>query len=396
MPARFDIHNPLQVLVWLVALLWLGKLAAALRGLPTIPNLLTARYDLPAEATLTVIVPARNESADIAACLQSLLDQDTPIHILAVDDRSTDATGQIMDALADVHPERLRVLHIADLPPGWLGKTHAMARAAELVQAEVPTDFLLFTDADIFFAPDSLRRALVCAVQFQTDHLILLPTAISRRWDEAALLSFFQVLGLFAAPVWRVANPRSRHALGVGAFNLVRRSAYEQSGGFRALRLEVVEDLALGRLLKSLGFKPRVAFGRNLVRLHWAAGVQGIIHVMTKNMFSAFRFSPPLVFLGCAWLALVVILPPAALFHHSTLVPAAVSCAAIVTLYRLMAPHSGLRTWNALLAPLAAAAFMYASLVSMFTTLRQGGIVWRGTFYSLAELKAASKRKSIP
>ena len=358
-----------------------------MRGLPAVPNLLLPQHDLsPAgDPTLTVIVPARNEQRDIAACLGSLLAQDYPhIEVIAVDDRSTDCTGVIMHSFN--HP-RLRVIDIRELPPNFLGKTHAMAAAA----AQSTADFLLFTDADIFFRPDALRRALAHAVATRADHLVLAPTTLIHRWDEAALLSFFQTFGLWAARPWKVADPRARDAIGIGAFNLIRREAYEVIGGFEALRMEIIEDLGLARRVKRFGLRQRIAFGRGLVNVHWASGAPGLINVMTKNIFSAFRYSITLLLLGCIWIALFAILPFATVFYRPLALPSAIIIASMFVAYSLMAPTTGLPRWNAFFAPFAAALFIVTLLRSMLITLRQGGVVWRGTFYPLAEL-----RRSVP
>lgn len=382
-------HRALQILAWLVALPGLLRVLEALRGLPTIPNLLLPQHDLTptGDPTLTVIVPARNEQKDIAACLQSLLAQDYPhVEIIAVNDRSTDRTAEIMHSFAHTQPApRLRVIDITELPPNFLGKTHAMALAA----SQSTADFLLFTDADIFFRPDALRRALAHAVATRADHLVLAPTTLIRRWDEAALLAFFQTFGLWAARPWKVADPKARDAIGIGAFNLIRRSAYEQIGGFEALRMEIIEDLGLARRVKRFGLRQRIAFGRGLVNVHWASGVPGLINVMTKNIFSAFRYSVPLLLLGCLWIALFAILPFATVFYRPLTLPSALIIASMFLAYSLMAPITGLRRWNAFLAPFAAALFIVTLLRSMLTTLRQGGVIWRGTFYPLAELRRA-------
>ncbi len=380
-------HRAVPIAAWLLAAAWVSRVFAAWRGLPTIPNLLLPAFDILPDGmpSIAVIVPGRNEEKDLGACLKSLLAQDYPrLKILAIDDRSTDRTGAILDALAASHPHRLTALHIATLPAGWLGKTHAMALAA----AQGDADFLLFTDADVLFRPDAIRRALANAVATHADHLVLVPTTIIRRWDEAALLAFFQIFGIWAARPWKVADPRAkRDAIGIGAFNLVRRSAYEQIGGFAALRMEVLEDLGLARRIKRAGLAQRIAFGRNLVRVHWASGVPGLISVMTKNIFSAFRFHVSLVVLACAWLAVFCITPFVAVLVPALRLPAALTLAAYAYAYVLMSRPSGLSPWNALLAPFAAAAFIYALLRSMGTTLHQGGVIWRGTFYSLAELR---------
>ena len=373
---------------WVVAMAWSIRIVEAVRGLPSVANLLLPQYDRsPSEMpTLTVIVPARNEEQDVAACLDSLLSQEYPrMKIIAVNDRSTDATGRIMDDLASGHPDRLRVLHIEKLPAGWLGKTHAMHRATGMADSE----YLLFTDADIVFRKDALRRALGYAVETGAAHLVLTPTTVIRRWDEAALLGFFQVFGLWGARPWRIADPDARDAIGIGAFNLVRREAYKETGGFETLRLEIVEDLGLGRLLKRLGMPQRMAFGRDLVNIHWASGAAGLVGVLTKNIFSFFRYSVPFLLFACVWLVVFCMLPFATIFYWPLTVPSLLIVGCIVFGYRLVSPHSGLSAWNALLAPWAGVISIYALLRSMRTTLRQGGVIWRGTFYSLEDLKGA-------
>jgi glycosyltransferase involved in cell wall biosynthesis len=382
------LERPLvEAAAWLVALAWTVKVLAAARGLPAITNLLDPGFDrIPqGEPSITVIVPALNEQDKVSACLQSLLAQDYPnLQILAVDDRSTDRTGAIMDQLAAEHPSRLRVLHIRELPPEWLGKTHAMATAA----AQSSADYLLFTDADILFRPEAIRRSLVYALESHADHLVTGPTTIIHRWDEAAMLGFFQLFGLWAARPWKVADPRAkRDAIGIGAFNLLKRSAYEQIGGFAALRMEIVEDLGLARRIKRAGLAQRFAFGRGLVNVHWAAGVPGLINVMTKNVFSAFNFHISLLLMGCGWLAVFCMGPFAAIAFPLTRIPAAIAILTIVYAYRLMGRVTGISTWNGLLAPFSAALFIYTLLRSMILTLKQGGVRWRGTFYSLKELR---------
>ena len=372
-------HLATALLAWLVALAWLWKVTDAAFGLPRIPDLLLPEHNIaPAgNPSITVIVPARNEAADIAATLHSLLAQDYPnLHIIAVDDRSTDQTGDLIDTIATEHPDKLRALHVTELPAGWLGKTHAMALAAR----QAPTDYLLFTDADVLFRSDAIRRALAYVVATKADHLVTIPTTLIHRWDEAAILGFFQIFALWGARPWRVSNPKSkRDALGIGAFNLLTRSAYLQIGGFESLHMEIIEDLALARRIKHAGLAQRVAFGRGLVSLHWASGLHGLVGVMTKNLFSAFRFY--------IWLLTFCVAPAAGLFFTPTRLPAIVPLAAVVWAYRLMSRHSGISPGYALFFPFAALVFVFTLLRSMLITLNHGGVVWRGTFYPLAELR---------
>jgi glycosyltransferase involved in cell wall biosynthesis len=377
----------IEIIAWLVAVTWIWKVTSAAFGLPRIPNLLLPRHNIaPAgNPSITVIVPARNEAADIAATLHSLLAQDyANLQIIAVDDRSTDQTGDLIDTIAGDHPDKLRALHVTELPHGWLGKTHAMALAAR----QAPTDYLLFTDADVLFRSDAIRRALAHAVATSADHLVTIPTTLIHRWDEAAILGFFQIFALWGARPWRVADPKSkRDALGIGAFNLLRRSAYLQIGGFESLRMEIIEDLGLARRIKHAGLVQRVTFGCGLVSLHWASGIAGLIGVMTKNLFSAFRFYIGLALLGCLWLLVFCVAPAAGLFFHPTRLPAILTIAAVVWAYWLMSRHSRISTWNAFFFPLGALVFVFSLLRSMFITLKRGGVIWRGTFYPLAELR---------
>jgi GT2 family glycosyltransferase len=382
-----SVQLALQLIAWTVAVTWLWKAIAAASGLPRVPNLLLAQHNIsPAGSpSVTVIVPARDEAADVAATLESLLQQDYPnLHIIAINDRSTDRTGEIITALAAQHPAKLRALHVTELPEGWLGKTHAMALAAR----QAPTDYLLFTDADVLFRPDAIRRSLAHAVASQADHLVTIPTTTIKRWDEAALLSFFQIFGIWAARPWRVADPKARNdALGIGAFNLLRRSAYLHIGGFESLRMEIVEDIGLARRIKRAGLAQRVAFGRGLVSVHWAPGINGLVNVMTKNIFSAFGFYVPLLLLGCIWLFAFCVAPTAGVFFAPTRLPAILTLAAVAWIYRLMGRISGLSAWNYLFFPFSALTFAFTLLRSMAITLKQGGVRWRGTFYSLAELR---------
>lgn len=385
----------LKLLAWLTALAWLWKAITAARGLPRIPNLCDSQHNLTPEGspTITVIVPARNESADIIATLESLLNQDYPnLQILAVNDRSTDTTGDLMDALAFQHPQKLRVLHITELPTGWLGKTHAMALAARHAVAIHHPDYLLFTDADIVFHREVIRRSVALAVTTQADHFVTFPTPLIKTPGEGMLLGYLQVMGLWATRPWRAADPKSiRDSIGIGAFNLLRTRAYQQLGGFDALRMEILEDLILARRVKLASLRQRVAIAPGMVSLHWAPGAMGVVNVMTKNLFAVFRFRTPLVLLICLWLTLFCLGPVVFLAIHASRTPAILTLVAIVTLYALSSRHSRIPTWYAVLFPAGATLFLYSLLRSTITTIHQGGVTWRGTFYSLSELRQQAK-----
>jgi len=378
-------------LAWLLAVAWLWKAVTAALGLPRIPNLLESKFDLaPAgDPAITIIVPARDEEDALPACLKSLIEQDyANLKILAVDDRSTDTTGAIIDALAARHPDRLRALHVKTLPDNWLGKPHAMAMAARDAIAIDRPDYLLFTDADVFFEPQAIRRSLAHAVATDADHFVTFPTPLIKSIGEGMLLGYLGVMGLWATRPWKASDPKAtRDSIGIGAFNLLRTEAYENLGGFESLRMEILEDLMLARRVKLAGLRQCVAIAPGMVTLHWAAGAWGVVHVMTKNLFAVFRFRITVALAACAWLTVLCLGPIVFLVFRQTRLPAVLTLIAIVMLYLLSTRHSKISPWYAVLFPAGAALFLYSLLQSALTTLRAGGVTWRGTFYPLNELR---------
>ena len=395
----FLLRNDLRLLIkaaaWTVALAWVYKATSATAGLRRIPDLLDCAFDrLPDGApSITVIVPACDEEASISACLTSLMDQDYgDLDILAINDRSKDATGDIMDGLAAQRPARLRVRHIRALPPDWLGKTHAMALGARDSISLRNPDWLLFTDADVIFHPQAIRRSLVQATAQEADHFVTVPTALVRSPGEGFMLGFLQVIGLWATRLWRVEDPGSRDAIGIGAFNLIRSSAYSSLGGFDAAPMAILEDLTLARRVKDLGLRQRVAFAEGYVSIHWAPGALGVVNTMTKNLFAVFQFRPSLLLIACAGLTALCIAPFAGLTFRISRKPSIVAVIAIAILYRTSSRYSGIGSWNFVTFPLAAGLFLYSLLRSMAVTLLNGSVRWRGTFYPIEDLRRKSYR----
>jgi glycosyltransferase involved in cell wall biosynthesis len=343
--------------------------------------------------SLTIVVPARNEEAEIEPALWSLLQLNYPQYqIVAVNDRSTDQTGAIMERLAaePASAGKLRVIHVRDLPSGWLGKVHAMwLGSLGNAGQQTSSDWLLFTDADCVFHPECLRRAIHYATSTATDHLVLFPTAHMKTLGERMMISFPQVMSSFAMRPWKVRDPKARDHIGVGAFNLIRRSAYEAIGTYEALRLEVVDDLKLGETIKKAGLRQDVVFGRDLVRLRWAVGAAGVVANLEKNLFAFLKFRISLVLAVCALTFFLCVCP----FLGILLAPGwakaafAAAIAMVALVYMLSGRLMGSSALLFLTFPIAALVFNFAALQSAFLALRDGAITWRGTKYSLAELK---------
>ncbi|HEY0784220.1 MAG TPA: glycosyltransferase family 2 protein [Acidobacteriaceae bacterium] len=383
-------------LEWLLALGWITRAANAAWHLSEIPNLLDPRY-LPSaqqpDPCLSVVVPALNEEAAIGPCLRSLLaSRGVTLQIVAVNDRSTDATGAVMETIAREAastPHTLRVLHINALPAGWLGKPHALATGA----AHTSGDFLLFTDGDSFYAPDALARCMLLVHEQAADHLVLLPTPILKSPGERMMLGMIQVTAIWGVRLWKVADPRAWDSIGVGCFNLLRRSAYDAIGGFASLRMEILEDLRLGYLVKRRGLRQRVAFGPDLLRLHWAPGALGIVRTMTKNLYALCRYNPVMLLAAVCGNAILALAPFAGLFGPPAVrLPSLLTVLTIAALYAANARRTRVPAGYAALFPAASALMLYAMVRSALITLTQGGVRWRGTFYPLRELRRNAGR----
>src|SRR4051812_45629606 len=276
---------------------WLLRLLQAAIGIPRIPDISQPAWASGDGNTqvprVSIIVAARNEEQGIEPALASLLALDYGNYeIIAVNDRSTDRTGEILDRFAASNQQKVRVIHVEALPSEWLGKPHAMSKAAEQATGK----WLLFTDADVVFRPDTLSLAVSAAVKTGADHFVLFPTMLMKTWDERVVGAFFQcmfVLSWGHSP-WKAHDQKARDYVGVGAFNLIRRSALAAIGGLAALRMEVIEDMKLGKLVKQHGFTQRVAFGPELVNIHWARGALGMVRNLTKNFFALMEYRWPL------------------------------------------------------------------------------------------------------
>jgi cellulose synthase/poly-beta-1,6-N-acetylglucosamine synthase-like glycosyltransferase len=382
-----------QALDWLLAVAWLTRVLVWRDRLRQVPDLTRGRSaDSPLSVPrLSVIVPARNEAANIAATLRSLLESHgVELQIIAVDDRSTDQTGALMDGvsqsmvLAPAAGKTLQVLHVTELPSGWLGKTNAMALAAR----QATGDWLLFTDADVLFHRDALRRALEYAVASGADHMVLLPTVLLHSPGERMMIAFLQVISIWVLSAWRVPDPKAPDAIGIGAFNMIRREVYDALGGWEPLRLEVLEDLALGRRVKAQGFAQRVALGLDLVRVRWARGAFGVVENLTKNLFALCRFRLERVLGFVGGLTLFTLFPLAACVAGPAMWwPTGILLLALFLCYQRAGAYHHFTGAQMLLYPAASVLLIYAMLRSVVMALSRGGISWRGTFYSLRELR---------
>ena len=393
----------------ILALVWFSRIVDAAIGMPSVADVSQPEWDRnPVRASgnprVSIIVPARNEEDHIEQSLTRLLELDYDNYeVIAVNDRSTDRTGEIMERVSESprpsaplragfsqktremgHPV-LRVIHHRELPTGWLGKTHAMWTAAN----EASGEWLLFTDADVLFKADSVRRALAYAEAEKADHVVLFPRMIMKTPGEYMMIAFFQTMFLFGHRPWKVADPKSRDHMGVGAFNLIRRSVYESVGTYEELRMEVLDDMKLGKVVKNAGFAQRNVFGGDLISIRWANGALGVVNNLTKNFFAVLSFQWPRTLISAFGLAFLNLTPFLGVWlaHGWERVPYAVALGSMFLIYLGMSRRSGVPAYYFLLHPVSTALFVYTLMRSMFHTLWNDGIVWRGTSYRLEELR---------
>ena len=341
---------------------------------------------------VSVIIPARNEAEKIADCFRSLLrSEGVTFEILAVNDRSEDATGELMDAAARADA-RLRVIHLRECPADWLGKNHAMHRAS----LEARGRLLLFTDGDILYEPQTLLAAVRYFQQHQLQHMCLLPEMICGSLLESVMTTFF---GMSFAIGTQLHLIRTRFPLayaGVGAFNLVEADFYRRLGGHQPIRLDVMDDVKLGKLIKCRGGRSDFLLADGLLSVRWQPSLWGVVTGLEKNAFASVNYSLRgmlfLTLLFSVFFVLPVALPLLSLAGQVSSEDAAGWLATVVLWHVLFAWLAWGQRGFLLQIPLFLAGpflMAFAWWRSAVITLRQGGVRWRNSFYPLQLLREA-------
>ncbi len=383
--------HPWAHLFWIgslgfVTLLWILLAIDLAIGVPSMPAL--AKFAPLADERcppVSVLFGARDEAEKMPAALETFLSLDYPRYeVIAVDDRSLDTTGEILREAAG-KDGRLRPVRVDSLPAGWLGKPHALQTAYENSGGE----WLVFTDADVHFAPDLLRRTIALAEAKGWDHVTLLGEPKMYTLGEKITMTFFGLALVGGTRPYAASNPRSSWYAGVGAFQLIRRSGYERMGTHRRLAMEVIDDVKLGKLVKEVGVSSGVAKAGSAVSVHWHAGVANLVRGTTKNFFASSGFRLWLSSLHVFGLLLMCVFPVIALpFVHGWALALALTSIAFPVIAEIgVALEFRAPVIFALTYPIGALVFVWMITRSAFVTLKQGGIVWRGTFYPLEELR---------
>ena len=340
---------------------------------------------------ISVLVPARNEASTLEAAMQSLRQVDYPdLEIVIVDDRSSDGTGAIIERLA-LADSRIRSLRVDRLADGWLGKVHALHRGLEACSGE----WVLFTDADVHFSRSLLKRAIASCLDCGRDFLALLPEFFATRPLLAAAQAAFATLLLAALDRDRIAAPRNPAAMGIGAFNLARKSFLDTHEGLEWLRMEVADDAGLALLMKRRGAAIDIQSGRGLLKVDWYPSLAAMMDGVMQRMVLGANYRLPVFSLQCLLVCLCLLAPTVLALSLLAYSPLAWLC---VALYLLPTIILGTATrhfspppaaaWGM---PLGFAVLGFGMLRSLLFCLRHGGIYWRGDIYDLADLRAGQR-----
>src|SRR6266851_2770956 len=240
-----------------------------------------------AAAVVTAIIPARNEEAVIAACVESLACQPEIGEILVVNDQSTDGTAHVVRRLMERIP-RLRLVESDGLPDGWVGKNHALWIGVEQAKGA----WLLFTDADAQHEPNSADRALRIAQEQNAALVSFSPEQLTGAWYEKALIPYIYLRLARRFSFDKVNDPASRTAAANGQFLMMRREVYDAIGGHAGLAGEVLEDVALAVRVKAAGHRIWFGAGKGIVRARMYRSFGAMWQGWKKNLYRLMGGTP--------------------------------------------------------------------------------------------------------
>ncbi|MEP6894594.1 MAG: glycosyltransferase [Chloroflexota bacterium] len=342
---------------------------------------------------ISVCIPARNEERNIRACVEAILNQDYPnFEIIVLDDRSTDATAQILADIA-ARDSRLHPINGSDLPSGWAGKPHALFQASAIARGE----WLCFVDADTFLSPATLSSCYAKALETKADMFTIMTfQVLGSFWEKTIMPLVMTALSTGFSPR-KVNDPNRKDAIANGQFILIKRSVYDAIGGHESVKDKIVEDKAISEQVKWNGYSLIVADGMQVVRTRMYTSLPEMWEGWTKNIYLGLRDQPSLMVLGIfgatlavitafflpawpllgiywylnsgGWMAIVVVIESLLLWAYLIYVRAAV------------ARKMEISPWYAFTTPLGAAMFGAMMFASTWKVLSRKGVTWKGRSY---------------
>ncbi|MFP7298332.1 glycosyltransferase [Neobacillus niacini] len=382
------------VMILILFTYWVTTFLIHWRGLKRVPELPVVGGEIRNNPLLSIIIAAKDEEGSIAHTLKTLINQKyVNVEIIVVNDRSIDNTAKNIEKfMGEIknkgYIQEIKLIHIHKLPTGWLGKNYALLQG----YLRASGNYILFTDADIQFSADTIGSAMAYLQKYNIDHLTLLPYLKSRQfWLRGFIHLFIFSLYLSKWP-WMPNNDRqTKQGIGVGAFNLLTREAYEKIGTHKEIALRPDDDLQLGMLVKKKGLKQRVLIGKEFIEVEWYQSFSAMLKGLEKNIFAGLNYSLFVLFGVILGMIVFYLLPFLGIwvFDGWYVFINDVSIILILILYLIYINKlSKDKGFDVLLFPIFVLILIYVFLRSCLITLIKGGISWKGTFYSINELKS--------
>ena len=350
----------------------------------------------PQAPLISICIPARNEERNIRACVEAMLAQDYPdFEIIVLDDRSTDATPEILSrASGATQNDKLRIIGGSDLPPGWAGKPHALFQASAAARG----GWLCFVDADTFVRPQALSSCYAKALETKADMFTIMTFQIMGTfWEKVVMPLIMTALTVGFSPR-KVNDPNRKDAIANGQFILIKRSVYDAIGGHESVKDQIVEDKALAEQVKWNGHRLVVADGYAVARTRMYTSLPEMWEGWTKNIYLGLSDHPSLIVLGAfgAFVLLVAALflplwPLLGIFWFlqgggwlalAVIIKSLILWAVVIYARARVAVGMGISPWYAFTLPLGAAIFAAMMFTSTWKVLSGKGVMWKGRMYT--------------
>ena len=345
---------------------------------------------------ISVCIPARNEERNIRTCVEAVLNQDYPnLEVIVLDDRSTDATHEILVSIrsATRPANKLQIINGSDLPSGWAGKPHALHQASASARGE----WFCFVDADTFLSPQALSACYAKATETKADMFTIMTFQIlGSFWEKTVMPLVMTALSVGFSPR-KVNDPETKDAIANGQFILIKRSVYDAIGGHESVKDQIVEDKAISEQVKWNGHRLIVANGAKVARTRMYTSLPEMWEGWTKNIYLGLRDQTSLLWLGVfgAFLALITVFflpiwPLLGLVWYfnnggglalAVVAESLVMWAYLIFVRAKVSINMEISPWYALTTPLGAGVFGAMMLTSAWKVISGQGVSWRGRSY---------------
>jgi len=379
----------LFILLSMTLIIWVAATIDAAIGFSKLDSLEKAK-EIQTGPLLSVIVAARNEDEHIKPSIQSQLVQTYKnVEWILVNDRSEDTTGSMMDELKEMD-SRVKVIHLPSLPEGWLGKNHALYKGYQLASGSR----ILFTDADVMYSPEAFAKAVGYFETHELDHMTAAPDLSAKPFWLKAFVAFFLFGFSYYKRPWLANNSRSKTGIGIGAFNMITRESYEKIGTHEQIKMRPDDDLQLGRKVKEAGLKQRMVTALTLIEVEWYPSLREALAGLEKNTFAGLHYRISMVLFSILGVFVSQVVPFFTIFSTNKAIAmmSAINLIFLAMLYTMVTKK--MTRFSPLLffaLPFTALLFIFSIIRASYLTFKRGGIIWRGTKYTLSELRKKSE-----